>query len=301
MMRMLLKVLGILVALIGVALAVVLVPPHLQISKIEPSIPNISELKKLTEGVDGPKGVRYLITSSQQLPGAVLSHSSFILDWANGTSFIIDVGMDQKEAIEFSKIMEYTGGAEPAIYHGNVAEILDEDIQAIKGMAFTHLHADHTQGISVFCENVSGPVEAYQTGWQQKYHNFHTEDGAKLLANSCLTPVSLSGDKIHQLDKFPGLLAVGLGGHTPGSTLFAFSIDGMLYLLSGDITNSKNEILTNQGKGFVYSTFLVPENTRRTEALRIWLAEVEAMIDVKVIVSHDLADIEASGIPKYSK
>jgi len=250
--------------------------------------------------VEGPTGVQYLITSSQQLPDAVLSHSSFILDWADGTSFIIDVGMDQKEAIEFSKILESMGGAEPAIFHGNVAEMLDEGIQSITGMAFTHLHADHTQGISAFCEKSTVRVNAYQTDWQQNHHNFHTEDGAKLVADSCLNPVTLSGDKIHQLNKFPGLLVVGLGGHTPGSTLFAFSIDGILYLLSGDITNSKYEILNNHGKGFVYSTFLVPENTIRTEALRVWLAKVEAMEDVKVVVSHDLADIEASGIPEYS-
>lgn len=297
---MLIKVLGIIIGLIGIALAVVLIPPHFQISKIEPNIPNISELKKLTTGVKGPTGIRYLITSSQQLSDVVLSHSSFILDWADGTSFIIDVGMDQKEAIEFGKILESMGGAEQAMFHGNVAEMLDEGIQSITGMAFTHLHSDHTQGISAFCEKSTARVDAYQTDWQQKYHNFHTEDGAKLIADSCLNPVILSGDKIHQLNKFPGLLIVGLGGHTPGSTLFAFSIDGILYLLSGDITNSKYEILNNQGKGFVYSTFLVPENTIRTEALRVWLAKVEAMEDVKVVVSHDLADIEASDIPEYS-
>ena len=44
----------------------------------------------------------------------------------------------------------------------------------------------------------------------------------------------------------------------------------------------------------------MPENTIRTEALRVWLAKVEAMEDVKVVVSHDLADIEASDIPEYS-
>ncbi|MFT7685999.1 MAG: glyoxylase-like metal-dependent hydrolase (beta-lactamase superfamily II) [Candidatus Azotimanducaceae bacterium] len=300
-MRIFVKVLGVVIGLMGVALAFLLVPPHLQIGKIEPSLPNIAELREKTNIAGGPIGVRYLITSSQRLPGSVLSHSSFIIDWANGTSFVIDVGMDQDASIEFSKIMESMTGASPANFHGNIADLLGDGIQSITGMAFTHLHVDHTEGITAFCEKSSTETEVYQTVWQHQFHNFNTNDGADLVAGSCLTPVTLRGDKVLQIENFPGLLVVGLGGHTPGSTLFAVSIDKVLYIFSGDITNSKSEILNNVGKGFIYSTFFVPENTERTKALRLWLAELNGMEDVKVVVSHDLADIESSGIHQYVK
>jgi glyoxylase-like metal-dependent hydrolase (beta-lactamase superfamily II) len=102
-------------------------------------------------------------------------------------------------------------------------------------------------------------------------------------------------------DRFPGLGIVELGGHTPGSTLFAVASENRLWLFSGDTTNSKADLLDNKGKGFLYSTILVPENTARTQALRSWLAGLDANHDVTVVVSHDLADIEASGMAQYPR
>ena len=54
-----------------------------------------------------------------------------------------------------------------------------------------------------------------------------------------------------------------IGGHTPGSTLFAVADGGRLLLFTGDITNSKADILENRGKGFVYSYLLVPRKWKK--------------------------------------
>ncbi len=45
----------------------------------------------------------------------------------------------------------------------------------------------------------------------------------------------------------------------------------------------------------------MPENTARTEVLRLWLAGLDANDDMSLVVSHDLADIEASGMAEYRR
>jgi glyoxylase-like metal-dependent hydrolase (beta-lactamase superfamily II) len=92
-----------------------------------------------------------------------------------------------------------------------------------------------------------------------------------------------------------------LGGHTPGSTLFAIAVAGRLWILSGDIANSKADLLSDTGKGFLYSYLLVPENTTRTERLRGWLTGLDSKANMTVLVSHDLPDIRDSGLPEYKR
>ncbi len=102
-----------------------------------------------------------------------------------------------------------------------------------------------------------------------------------------------------EVDGFPGLGVVALGGHTPGSTLFVVAAKDRIWLLSGDIANSKADLLSNTGKGFLYSYLMVPENTARTEELRQWFAGLNSNVDMTVLVSHDLPDIEASGLVEF--
>ncbi len=71
---------------------------------------------------------------------------------------------------------------------------------------------------------------------------------------------------------FPGLGVAALGGHSPGSTLFAIAVGGHLWILSGDIANSKADLVSDTGKGFLYSYVMVPENTGRTGDVA-WMAD----------------------------
>ena len=97
-----------------------------------------------------------------------------------------------------------------------------------------------------------------------------------------------------------GLGIAGLGGHTPGSTMFAVAVNGRLWLFSGDTTNSKADLLSDTGKGFLYSYLMVPEDTARTGELRRWFAGLDAEADMQVVVSHDIADIEASDLRRWA-
>jgi glyoxylase-like metal-dependent hydrolase (beta-lactamase superfamily II) len=300
-MRWIARIGGSLFALGLLGLLVVLLPAHMQVRAVEPALPTEADLRALLSVPGGPVRIRYVNTSSQQLPSNNLGHDVFLVEWADGDLFMIDAGMDQAEAIQFGAMMQWLIDAEDVIPKGSVAELMGDDIARVKGVGFTHLHIDHTQGIVPFCEARGPGATLYQTVWQARQHNFNTEEGARLVANSCLEPQGLGGEGVMTIDQFPGLGVVALGGHTPGSTLFAVASQGKLWLFSGDTTNSKADLLDDRGKNFVYSTFLVPENTDRTAALRAWLRDLDAKPDIEVIVSHDLDALEASDLEPYAR
>ena len=117
-----------------------------------------------------------------------------------------------------------------------------------------------------------------------------------------LSPDNLAerGEELVCVSEELGLGIAGLGGHTPGSTMFAVAVNGRLWLFSGDTTNSKADLLSDTGKGFLYSYLMVPEDTARTGELRRWFAGLDAKADMQVVVSHDLADIEASDLRRWA-
>ena len=79
-----------------------------------------------------------------------------------------------------------------------------------------------------------------------------------------------SGDKgtLYHSDQFPGIAAFELGGHTPGSTLWAVALDDKVFLFSGDISDDMSSLHHDSYRSLLYSYFLVPENTKRTAKLR---------------------------------
>jgi glyoxylase-like metal-dependent hydrolase (beta-lactamase superfamily II) len=300
-MRLILKILGGLLGLGLVVGAIALVPAHLQIRSVEPALPDEAALRALLDVEDGPVRLRYLNTSSQPMPVGVLGHTVFVAEWANGNLFVIDMGMDRETAIGFGELMESALGADAAVPHGNVAELLGRDIARVMGVAYTHLHIDHSQGTVPFCAARGPGASAFQTSFQKDLHNFNTTEAAEIVAESCLSSGQVSGDVVKTVDGFTGLGIVAMGGHTPGSTLFVIAVDNRLWLLSGDIANSKADLVNDVGKGVLYSYFLVPENVERTDVLRPWLTALDAQPDMTVIVSHDLPDIEASGLAAYPR
>lgn len=298
-MRPLVRILAIFVVLVLLAAGIFLIPAHLQVRGVEPPLPDEDQLRALMAVENGPIGIRYVITSSQEVAEGKLAHSLFLLEWADGTLFMIDAGMDRATAAEFAELMQTLNNAGEAVTRGTVAELLGEDVRRVGGVGFTHLHIDHSQGVVPFCEARGPGAKVFQTGWQAELHNINTEEGAEIVAQSCLEPGELVGEGILTAEGFPGLGIIGVGGHTPGSTLFAVGVGDRLWLFSGDTTNSKANLLSNTGKGFLYSYLLVPENTARTQALRLWLTALDAKDDIRVVVSHDLGDIETSGLAEY--
>jgi len=311
-MHVLVRSVIVVASLLLIGLAVLLVPPHWQIRHIEPPLPSAVELRALASEPDGPVAVEYLVNASQSSPLGVLGHLVFLVRWADGRAFMIDAGMDRAEAAEFAELLKLMLDADEARFHGDVAELLGQDLRQVRGVGFTHLHIDHSQGVVPFCAALGDAVDgddalardehavAYQTRWQAEEHNFNTREGARLVEASCLESRALSGGRLLRIEAFPGLGVVALGGHTPGSTLFAVPVAGHLWLFSGDITNSKAALLGDVVKPFSYSYLAVPEHTAHTARLRRWLAALDARADTTVIVSHDLPDIEASGLPESS-
>jgi glyoxylase-like metal-dependent hydrolase (beta-lactamase superfamily II) len=300
-MRLFSKILGGGLVLGLILAAIALVPPHLQIRSVEPSLPDVAGLRALLSVENGPVGIRYVNTSSQALGQGELGHTVFLVEWANGNLFMVDAGMDRKTAVEFGRLMESVLGAEEAVSHGTIAELLGEDTMRVMAVGYTHLHIDHAQGTVPFCAARGSGASVFQTSWQADLHNFNTEESAAIVAESCLEPGTLGEGAVMDVDGFPGIGLVALGGHTPGSTLFAVAVGDRLWLLSGDISNSKADLLNDTGKGFLYSYLIVPEHTGRSELLRPWLAALDAEADTTVIVSHDLPDIAASGMAEYNR
>lgn len=293
MKKMLLALFALLVICV-LALAVFLLPQHWQVRSTNTPIPAIAQLLQI-DSTGGPVALHYINTSEQVWAGGDLVHSVFVLEWPDGRLLLVDAGMRREQAVAFANMLGGEG-----VVHGNVGQLLGQSAQRVAGIAFTHLHIDHTEGVVALCDAVESRPLLLQTPLQAQEHNFHTKEGAQILRDSCLRPDVLRGDNLLTSASFPGLAIIPVGGHTPGSTVFAVWVQGQLYVLSGDITNAKPDLLADRGKGWVYSNLLVPEDTQRTAQLRHWLRSLAEHEDITVVVSHDLQDIRSSGLPEFS-
>ena len=303
MLRWSLRILAALLLLALVALAVRIGPAHLQIRRVAPRLPSAAELRTLLAAPGGPTSLRWVLTSSQKLDRGELAHSVFLAEWPDGSIFEVDAGMDAGKALEFGELLKTMSGGGDVTPGGTVPELIGADAVArIRGLGFTHLHIDHTQGVGALCAAGPGPgARVLQGRAQAELRDPNTEEGGGLVASSCFDSARAGEEGLLALEGFPGLALIPLGGHTACSTMFAFAVDGHVWLLSGDITNSRADLLENRGKGFVYSGLLVPEDTRRTAELRQYLAALDAEPDISVVVSHDLAALRASGLPEWSE
>lgn len=289
MLSRLLQVLGLALLLLLIWLGVTLALAHVQVRGSRTAPPTDAALAAL-KNEQGPVALHFLNTSEQPLEEETLTHSVFVLQWADGSLFLIDAGMSESRAVDFGELIALLLGGEGPTVHGTVGSLLGDKLLDVKGIGFTHLHIDHTEGLSTLCDSGRQSIRLVQTQWQQEEHNFNTREGASIVESSCLDG---AGD---WKSLFPGLGVFPIGGHTPGSTLFATWIDEQLFLFPGDTTNSKREILQDSGKGAIYSYLLVPEDTRQTAALRKWLKQKDSQPSVRVLVSHDLEDIRQQGV-----
>jgi len=301
-MRWALRIFLLLAVVAVAALGVRIVPAHLQIRRVTPALPTASELRSLLAASGGPRSLRWLNTSSQPLSRGVIAHSVFLAEWPDGSLFEVDAGMDAAAAVEFGELMKLMAGGGEVTPLGPVPEQIGGAMARLRGLGFTHLHTDHTQGVDALCAVGPAPgARVYQGSAQAALRDPNTEEGASRVERSCFERVVAGDEGLLTPGAFPGMALIPLGGHTACSTMFAFAVDGHVWLLSGDITNTREALLANTGKGFVYSGLLVPENTRRTEQLRRYLAELDAEDDITVVVSHDLEALRASGLPEWPR
>ena len=293
---------GVVLALIALVAMFYLIPAHIQIRSLTPELPSKAELRAVRDLQNGPNAFSFLHTATQDLPGGVVSgHSTFVVEWEDGKILLIDLGMDEDTAVDFGKILEMVLAAEPTKFHGDASSFLGQDVERVRGVAFTHLHVDHVQGVEPLCEATSNPIFSLHTAAQNSEHNFGTADQYALLKESNCIEVAPLGSDDRTADRFPGIGVFPLGGHTPGSTLFAIPIGDVIWLLSGDVSNSRADLLDNKGKGFLYSYLIVPENEERLASIRTWLAHLDDEPDFKVIVSHDANALIESGMDQFAR
>lgn len=296
-----LQIFALLVLVFILILVAILGKAHWDIRQINPALPSLEDIDARLNAANGPVRIRYLLNASQSNPdGGSMTHSSFLFEWSDGKHFLLDAGMDRQGTIEFGEISETVFGANPIEFHGTVADQLGSAAARVSGLAFTHLHQDHTGGASALCRKANQAIRVFQTQWQADWGNIVTDMGRVLLDDaSCLGFSKLPEPGVNDVPGFPGLLMISAGGHTPGSTVYAAKVDGHTWLFSGDITNSKQNLLTNTPKALWYSTLMVPESRKRLEELRLWLANIDQMPNKQVVVSHDLGALVDSGLSKF--
>jgi glyoxylase-like metal-dependent hydrolase (beta-lactamase superfamily II) len=294
-----------LLALLGVGalvLAVALAEAHVEIRSIHPELPDAEALLALTDVPDAPRRIAWLNTASQSGGApATLAHPAFLLAWADGRRFAVDLGMEREQALAFGRLTALAFGSDPIVPHGAVWQQLGAETGRIRGVAFTHLHNDHTGGLPGLCRALGRPLDLFQTPWQADLGNFSTRPGrAHLEAAGCTEVRRLPARPLAAIPGFPGLAVVPGAGHTPGSSVFAARVDGLTWLLAGDVTNFRINLDEDRPKPWIYSWFVVPESRERLAGLRRWLRELDARPDFRAVVSHDLEALERSGMPAFA-
>lgn len=300
-MRRLLRGAGlVVVAVLGLGLAV-WGEAHWEIRHLEPELPSAEALAERLLTADGPTRVGYLNTATQEAPGiGVIAYPAFLLGWTDGRLFLIDTGMDRPGAEAFGRPFERLLGARPIEPHGSIAE--QADLARVAGVGFTHLHNDHTGGLASLCTVVAREVPVFQTPWQAELGNYTTRAGRRDLAEAaCARPHTLTDGPLFGVPGFPGLVAIEAGGHTPGSTLWAARVGERIWVFAGDVANERRALLDDRPKPAVYSLFVVPEAPRQLQRLRLWLADLDARPEFRVVVSHDRDALRESGPPPWTQ
>lgn len=303
-MRRILMGMGlVLLALFGVG-AAFLLEAHWEIRRLAPVLPDDAALAAVAATAGGPVRVRYVVTASQGMPGGGRgAHSVFLVEWPDGRLFAIDAGMDREQAIAFGKPIEALLDAQSIEPQGSLGEQLGAEAKRIRGVAFTHLHVDHTGGLATICGAAKGPVPVFQTPWQADFQNYTTSPGRDDVERAtCARTQRLEGaGPLFPIPGFPGLFAMQAGGHTPGSTIFFAHVGGRTWVFSGDVTNAREALLENRPKERIYSLFIVPEAPEHLETLRVWLAGLDARPGFTVVVSHDGDALAASGLSPFAQ
>jgi glyoxylase-like metal-dependent hydrolase (beta-lactamase superfamily II) len=315
-----LKIIGVLILLVPAIAATGLLMAHISIRSVNPQLPEPETVLAFAHGeADLPIRLSILNTARQSSsrsgvleasldpdPDAeyTMSYPSFALEWADGRIFLIDLGMDRESAIAFGEPAERLLGSKPIVPLVDVAARLGPARSRVAGVAFTHLHTDHTDGAGVLCSIDSSPISWFSSTNQAERTNYTTRPGrATIEAAGCLTPQPLDGDGLLNIPGFPGLGIIAAGGHTPGSQIFVARVSNSsgdrLWIFTGDLVNHIDGIRHNLPKPTAYSLFIVPEARERLDLLRRYLAGLGSQPDVRLLVSHDLRQLEASGVPEW--
>lgn len=292
---------------------------HVSLRGERAPLPRVADVARvLARDAGAPQALAWINTASQDMSrGAVLdpgvdpdpaaayrmSHSSYVLEWANGRLLLIDVGMTPEAAIEFGAPSELVAGARPMEPHQPTAEQLGPRVKDVAGVVFSHLHTDHVQGIAALCAAREEPLRVFGTKGQRARTNYTTQPGLDLLQEAgCVefVPIDESGSLL-ELPGFPGVRVIDAAGHTPGSQVVAARVGNERYVFSGDIANARDGILHDVPKPWWYSAFVVPEDEDRLGDVRQFLRSLHRDEGFRLLVPHDENANVESGVLRWAR
>ena len=284
-------------------MAIGLIYTHWSLRQLTTPLPSHQELFDLLMVKEGPTSISYITTASLQdkIRNEII-YPSFVLQWADGRRFVIDMGMDEQGSQDFFNKMGWQYDSDSIQSHGSIKEQLGADYSSVAGLGLTHLHPDHVQGAQTFCRAESPKVPLFQTAQQASERNHTTVLGAALVdQGSCIEPRTLTSDSyLKPIPDFPGLAAFPIAGHSPGSSIFVAAVEGKLWVIAGDVSWERNALLSNQPKKVsLFRSILIPEDDNRLLELRQWLAQLDTIKNVGVLLCHDSHALKQFGPPTY--
>jgi len=295
-----------------------LVRAHAGVRRERVPLPDPAALLAGANDADRPVRLAWINTASQPMPRSgvldphldprpnaayVMSHPAFVLEWADGRLLLVDTGMNREQARAFGRPIEWLSGGKAIEPHGSTAEHLGDARSRLRGVVFTHLHADHTGGIVDLCAGRDTPLPVFMTEAAATRPNYTTRPGLDHIARSgCARIERLPDGTAFAVPGFPGLRVIAAGGHTPCSQIVVADLHGVdgdrRYVFTGDIANNIDGIEGNVPKPFLYSLLMVPEDGPRLYELRGYLHDMRER-GATLLVSHDQLQLEGSGIPAW--
>lgn len=281
-----------------------------------PAVADVAVMRPLD---DQPLRLSIINTASQAMarsgvldpardPGAgqpyVMSHPSFVLEWADGRILLVDTGMTPEQAVAFGRPIQMIRDAQPMAPHRSAADALGVDAVRVRGLVFTHPHTDHTGGVAALCARAGHDIPVFMTAAQAERPNYTTRPGlAQIRDAGCARPMRLDGGPLMPVPGFPGVAVLDAGGHTPGSQVIIAQVgSGDLvrrYAFVGDVVNNLDGIEHDIPKPWIYRTFIIPESEPRQEELRRFLKRLQDEAHVTPLVSHDQLSLERSGVEAW--
>jgi len=315
--RLVLLVVGV-VALLAAALAIGSTWARMETKAQRTPLPSPEVLTKAAASNGLPTRVSRINTASQFVPRAALveaagdpnagswarmSFPAFAIEWADGRILLVDAGMDAPAARALGRPIELVIGADPIEPLVDVGAALGRARDRVAGIVFTHLHDDHVQGIASLCRVSARPIEALLATAQIDHPNYLTRRALRAIETSpCLHVTRLPSAPLADLPGFPGVSVVAAAGHTPGSQLVVARLGdhgARTIVLAGDIANLHAGVERDVPKPWPYRLLLVPEDEARLGEVRRHLRELEQKFGATVLLSHDQAALETSGVATF--